>query len=166
MRRGSGKRSKYPLRSMEVGQHFTLPAEWDHTHARLAASQYARANGMAFTCRKQDDGTMKVYRIEANQADVDRRGPDSQRSIPQIQIENRPAYETLPTVHQFEQWLATFPTGSAWTMKQAYSHGYSLMASWVIDYAIRTRQSYSTYVNADGMLVIVRGSGSFPLDRS
>jgi hypothetical protein len=165
MRRGSGKRSAYPLRTLEVGESFTVPANWNHTHARLAASQYAHASGKVFTCRKQDDGTMRVWRIAEDQRDIDRRGPDSQRAIPAVQATATPNYAPMPTQPEFDAWLATFPAGSAWTMKQAYSNGYAVMASWVVNYAVRTRQAYSTWINGDGCLVIARGSGSFPLDR-
>jgi hypothetical protein len=164
MRRRSGKRAYYPLHTLSVGESFVVPADWDMTHVRLAASQYGKSTGKVFTCRKQNDGSMRVWRCEANQADVDRRGPDAMRLIPMQQVQTIPNYAQMPTEAQFKEWLSSLPQGGAYTLKGQYSIGYQQMAAWTVEHAVRTRQAYSTSINSDGLLVIVRGS-NFPLDR-
>lgn len=150
------KRKLYPLKELAVGSSFYVPKEYDHQHVRVSASEYGRRTGRVFTCRKQEDGGLRVYRVEASQRDIDRRGAASMRVIPQPVVLTVANAVGMPTEQEFSQWLATLPHGSRYTMPPAYRAGYALMATWVVNHALRTAMAYSTSVDVDGALLIFR----------
>lgn len=69
-----GARSRYPLGSMEVGDSFLIPA--DHDGFRVNAKGYRqhnvqasmsaiqKAKGIIFKSRKQEDGSIRVWRVK------------------------------------------------------------------------------------------------------
>lgn len=150
------KRSNYPLKTLAIGQYFDVPLGWDTQHVRVSASEYGRATGKVFTCRKQDDGSMRVYRIEPSQRDIDRRGRNSMRVIPQPVALTLADYTPLPNEQEFSVWLDSLHKGAKYTMGRQYAHGYALMATWTVNHALRTGSMYATSVDEYGALVIIR----------
>lgn len=149
------KRSNYPFKNMVVGQSFTLPVGWDMQHARVSASEYGRRHNAVFTCRMQEDGSMRIYRVALSQQDIDRRGRNSMRVIPSTEILTL-ANANVPTEDQFKQWLGTLTPGSHYDMPISYSTVYQRMASWVVSYGLEHGVPYSTSLTASGLLRIAR----------
>lgn len=59
---GQAWRTKYPFRTMVVGDYFD--ATEDVSNARMAAYKFGARNNMRFTVSKQEDGSMRIWRIE------------------------------------------------------------------------------------------------------
>lgn len=59
---GQAWRTKYPFRTMSVGDYFD--AKEDALNARHAAYKFGSRNNMRFTALAQDDGSMRIWRIE------------------------------------------------------------------------------------------------------
>lgn len=135
----------YPFDQMAVGDSFTVAERFQH--ARVAASEYARRYGVVFTCRVQDDRTMRVYRVENNQAPVDRRGARGRRRIVQAIAE--------PSKHEFQQWLLQFTIAQTYIMPAHYSHCFAAFEAWVELLQFTSLQRY-TCVRSDGTLRIMR----------
>ncbi len=53
--------ARYPFADMEPGDTFAVPAE-ENKKVRLAAHSYGKRHGKAFTIRRQEDGTVRVWR--------------------------------------------------------------------------------------------------------
>lgn len=136
----------YPLRALAVGQYFTVYSRFQH--ARVAASEYGRKHGMAFSCRMQDDGTMRVYRCERSQATIDQRGRNGKRRI---------EYATIPTQEQFNSWLATFAPGQLQVIPRTMREHYLLMQAWLSLYVLTTGLEYRYGTDAIGNLLVTRG---------
>lgn len=139
----------YRFHTLAVGQSITLPATWDHQHARVAASEHARRYGKCFTCRMQEDRTMIIYRVEDAQYRIDARGRNGRRHIP-AQV------ASVPTEQTFCTWLATFTDGQSYTVSIAYRNYYARMAQWTIQHSIATNVPYSTSLDSAMQLVITR----------
>jgi hypothetical protein len=137
----------YPLETLTVGNYFTVTNQFQH--ARVAASEYGRKHGMVFSCRKQDDGSMRVYRVARDQANVDIRGRQGHRHIPQSIV--------IPTQEQFNQWLSTFNAGSSYAMPTTYRGHYLLFTAWVSLYALQNAATWHCGNNSNGELLITRG---------
>lgn len=135
---------QYPFESMSVGDSFTVIARFQH--ARVAASEYGRKHGCVFTCRMQEDRTMIVYRVEANQASVDVRGRRGRRRI---------VANADPTALQFDAWLQGFSVGQSYTMPSSYVHLYAAMQAWCELHSIKRGRTVTATVQA-GTLVIHR----------
>jgi len=120
----------YPLNQMAIGDYFVVRDRFQH--ARVAASEYARRHGMAFSCRMQEDGTMHVYRCENNQAIVDQRGSRGRRRI--VRAVNE------PSAAQFSEWLSTFAVGQSYMMPACYSHLFAAMLAWCELHSIKSNQ--------------------------
>lgn len=56
-------RSRYPFAKMEAGDTFVVPGD-ENKGVRSAAHSYGKRHGRTFTCRRQGDGTVRVWRIE------------------------------------------------------------------------------------------------------
>lgn len=139
---------QYPFHALSVGNHFTVTERFQH--ARVAASEFARKNGMVFTCRMQSDGTMRIYRVEASQAAVDSRGARGKRRIP--------VTAKQPTKAEFMGWLATFQAGQSFAMPTTYVLSFELMAAWVELFAVKTNQTFRTALQPNGTLLIAKGN--------
>ena len=135
----------YPFDSMSVGDSFTILTRFQH--ARVAASEYSRKHGVCFTCRMQDDGSMKVYRCENNQLPVDQRGRRGRRRI--VQAVNEPSSA------QFGEWLSTFDIGQRYNMPAIYAHLFTAMQAWCELHSLRTGRMVTAERLGD-MLVITR----------
>lgn len=59
---GAPNRSKYPFREMDVGDSFAAPDE-DKERLRCAASSAGIRLGRKFSIRKQDDGSLRCWRL-------------------------------------------------------------------------------------------------------
>ena len=57
-----GRVRKFPLREMEVGDSFAAPSE-NATSARQSAIAFGRANGRKFATRKQEDSSLRIWRV-------------------------------------------------------------------------------------------------------
>jgi hypothetical protein len=135
--------SSYGLEALNIGEYVVV---YEHfQHARVAASEHARKHGKAFSCRKQSNGTMHVYRVAANQANVDRRGSRSKRYIP---------YPVpMPTKDDFMSWLGTMAVGQSQVMLKEYEGMYPVMQAWCELYSLKTGHMINTYMD-NGLLVI------------
>lgn len=138
--------STYPFQQMSVGDSFTVSDRFQH--ARVAASEYARRNGVVFSCRMQDDRTMRVHRVENNQAPVDRRGARGRRRIVTAIAE--------PTRNQFTEWLSTFGVAQAYIMPVNYSHCYAAMEAWCELATLQGAMSFACDRTSDNALRIRR----------
>jgi hypothetical protein len=56
-----GRPIKYPLRDMQVGDSFLIPAE---DHKAKSIYQSAKQAGVRITTRAQPDGSLRVWRLE------------------------------------------------------------------------------------------------------
>ena len=56
-------RSRYPFAQMAPGDSFEAP-EAENKSVRSAAHSYGKRHGQAFTCRRQPDGSVRVWRTE------------------------------------------------------------------------------------------------------
>lgn len=116
--------STYPFKQMTVGDSFTVTTQFQH--CRVAASDYARRNGIVFSCRMQHDNlgnqSMVCHRVENNQAPVDRRGARGKRRIVTAVAE--------PSKDQFQAWLLTFAVGQTYIMPASFAHTFSAMEAW------------------------------------
>lgn len=138
--------AQYPFAGMAVGNYFTV---WSHfQHARVAASEYGRKNGMVFSCRKQPDGSMRVYRVEGSQALVDQRGRQGKRRIPSTVHQ--------PTKQEFVGWLATFAPGQSFTMPATYSQTFLAMQAWCELYSLQSGIAMHSALQPNGTLLIAR----------
>lgn len=54
-------RARYPFAQMEPGQSFVAPPS-ENKGVRSAAHSYGKRHGQTFTCRRQDDGAVRVWR--------------------------------------------------------------------------------------------------------
>lgn len=136
----------YPFTALQVGNYFTVSTKYQH--ARVAASEYGRKHGMVFSCRKQPDGTMRVYRVASDQRTVDVRGRQGKRRID--------TSIAMPTEQQFMEWLATFKPTEMYAMPVIYRQHYLLMQAWVSLYALRTNQAWKCGNTTTGELLITR----------
>lgn len=136
----------YPLRALAVGQHFTVQNRFQH--ARVAASEYGRKHGMCFSCRMQDDGTMRVYRCERTEAMVDQRGRNGKRRID---------YVACPTQDQFNSWLATFAPGQLQVIPRTMQDHYLLFQAWLTLYSMQHGQAWRCGTDSNGNLLVTRG---------
>lgn len=59
---GQAWRTKYPFRTMSVGDYFNVTE--DESNARMAAYKFGSRNNMRFTGSRQEDGSMRIWRIE------------------------------------------------------------------------------------------------------
>lgn len=136
----------YPLAALAVGEYFTVR---DHfQHARVAASEYGRKHGLVFSCRMQQDRTMRVYRVARDQASVDVRGRNGKRRIDVV--------VAVPTQVQFNNWLATFQPTQLFVMPKSYQLHFLLMQAWVSLYAIEHGQEWACGTDSNGNLLITR----------
>lgn len=55
-------RSRYPFAQMEPGDTFAVPAE-ENKGVRSAAHSYGKRHNQTFTCRRQPDGKVRVWRV-------------------------------------------------------------------------------------------------------
>lgn len=55
-------RARYPFADMEIGDSFVAPAE-ENKGVRSAAHSYSKRHGKTFTCHRQVDGTVRVWRV-------------------------------------------------------------------------------------------------------
>jgi hypothetical protein len=138
--------SQYHFASLTVGNYITVVERFQH--ARVAASEFARRHGMVFSCRMQPDGTMRVYRVAADQAKVDVRGRTGKRRIP--------ARVDLPTKAQFMQWLDTLPVGTLYYMPISYASHYMLFDAWIDIYNMhqRSMRIIRAAIQPDGRLLV------------
>lgn len=88
--------SQYNFAALEVGKYIQVYTQFQH--ARVAASEYGRKHNKVFTCRKQEDGSMKIYRVANDQANVDRRGRNAMRAIP---VRSVPTFTPHSTVSYY-----------------------------------------------------------------
>jgi hypothetical protein len=135
--------STYPFDSMSVGDSFTVIGRFQH--ARVAASEYARKHSQCYTCRMQPDGTMKIFRCEANQIPVDQRGRRGRRRI--VQAVNE------PSSIQFGEWLATFAVGQSYNMPASYAHLFTAMIAWCELYSLRSGRNVRAERNGDTLVI-------------
>jgi hypothetical protein len=135
----------YPLAALAVGQFFTVNSRLQH--ARVAASEYGRKHGMAFSCRVQEDGSMRVYRCERSQAVIDQRGRNGKRRID---------YQQAPTQDQFNTWLATFDAGQLQVISNTMHDHYLLMQAWLSLYALQTGQAWRCGTDSNGNMLVTR----------
>lgn len=140
--------SQYPFSDLGIGHYFSVDEHFQH--ARVAASEYGRRNGVVFSCRMQEDRTMRVYRVERNQASVDVRGRQGHRAIPQA--------VTLPSKQQFTGFLLTLKPGMSYKMPAQYSSAFELMQAWTELTALKTRIVLRSALQSDGTLLLSRGS--------
>lgn len=145
----------YRFDLLAVGQSIRIPLGWDMQHARVAASEHGRRHNKVFTCRKQEDGSMLIYRVELTQRDIDTRGRNSHRAIPSTEILTL-ASADQPTQAQFTQWLTSFTVGQRYTLPLHYSTQYRTWVGWTIDHSLHSHQGFTTTVDSDGSLIIVR----------
>lgn len=136
----------YPFTALAVGNYFTVEEQFQH--ARVAASEYGRKHGQCYSCRKQQDGTMRVYRVNVDQRSVDQRGRRGKRRI-DVSI-------PMPTEEQFYSWLATFMPTMSYVMPATYRQHYLLMQAWTSLYAIRNRQEWHCGMTSNQELMINR----------
>lgn len=54
-------RSRYPFAQMAAGDSFVAPAD-ENKGVRSAAHSYGKRHEQTFTCRRQDDGSVRVWR--------------------------------------------------------------------------------------------------------
>ncbi len=54
-------RSRYPFAEMEPGQSFVVPAE-ENKGVRSAAHSFGKRHEQKFTCRRQADGSVRIWR--------------------------------------------------------------------------------------------------------
>lgn len=135
--------SQYPFNSLAVGNYFIVAEQFQH--ARVATSEFGRKNGVVFSCRKQPDGTMRVYRVEASQATVDNRGRQGRRRIPNA--------VSQPTKQQFCEWLNTFAPGYSFLMPDTYSQSFQLIQAWTELYSLKTGVQFKSAIQANGLLI-------------
>lgn len=140
--------SEYPFDALTVGNYFVVSDH--HQHARVAASEYGRKHGMVFSCRMQPDRTMRVYRCDGSQANVDKRGRQGKRVIPTTIKQ--------PTKQEFFGWLNTFKPGQSFVMPSAYTDTFLLMQAWVELYSLKANVSMHSALQSDGTLLIARSS--------
>lgn len=55
-------RARYPFASMSLGDSFVVPAS-ENKGVRSAAHSYGKRHARAYTCHRQPDGTVRVWRI-------------------------------------------------------------------------------------------------------
>jgi hypothetical protein len=140
--------SEYPFDALAVGNYFTVH---DHMqHARVAASEYGRKHGMVFSCRMQPDRTMRVYRCDGSQANVDKRGRQGKRAIPTTIKQ--------PTKQEFFDWLSTFKPGQLFVMPSTYTATFLLMQAWTELYSIKNAATFRSALQSDGTLLIARSN--------
>ena len=138
--------ASYPFASLSVGNHFIVRSRFQH--ARVAASEYARKNGVVFSCRMQADRTMHVYRVAKDQEPIDKRGRHGRRRIE--------AALHLPTQQEFDGWLGTFKADQSFAMPVTYRAQYLLMQAWASLYAIHNKQEWKSGNTANGELMLTR----------
>jgi hypothetical protein len=138
--------ASYPFASLSVGNYFTVLRKYQH--ARVAASEYGRKNGMVFSCRMQEDRSMRVYRVAKDQEPVDKRGRHGRRRIDTALH--------LPTQTEFDAWLGTFKAGQSFAMPITYRAQFLLMQAWASLYSIHSKQEWKTGNNAKGELMLTR----------
>jgi hypothetical protein len=129
---------------MSVGDSFTVTERFQH--CRVAASEYSRRFNVVFTCRKQDDDTMIVYRVANDQKPVDQRGRHGRRKIVTV---------SEPTAMQFDQWLASFEPGQSYVMPETYSHLFAAIIAWCELHSIKRQRSITASL-IGGKLLITR----------
>lgn len=141
--------SQYPFAALTVGNYFTVTEQFQH--ARVAASEYGRRHGMVFSCRKQPDRTMRVYRVAADQARVDQRGRQGKRIIP-VQA------ATMPSQSDFCGWLSMFKPGDSFALPSAYAPHFQLMQAWCELHSFRTGVAYRSALQSNGTLLVARSN--------
>ena len=55
--------SKYPLRAMEVGDSFAVPADTPFGRIATAAFYFGKRNNRKYAVRTQPDGSLRCWRI-------------------------------------------------------------------------------------------------------
>lgn len=53
---------KFPFAEMEVGDSFAAPSD-KITSARQSAVAFGKYHGIKFSCRKQEDGSIRIWRV-------------------------------------------------------------------------------------------------------
>lgn len=139
----------YPLATLNVGSYFTVYNRFQH--ARVAASEYGRKHRQAFSCRMQDGEprSMRVYRVEFDQATVDQRGRNGRRELPDV-----PASIVAPTREQYCAWLASFAPGQSYAMPIAYYGMFGNMMEWTRSFSELTGDLFTAGLWHDGTLMI------------
>lgn len=61
--KGRALREKYPLGEMEVGDSFEAPAD-QRSYIDQAKSRMKQRTGKEFTCRRQPNGKVRIWRIK------------------------------------------------------------------------------------------------------
>lgn len=134
----------YNFGSLQIGDYLVVYERFQH--ARVAASEYGRKHNMVFSCRMQPNGTMHVYRVNATQATVDRRGRVGKRAIPHK--------VDFPSKDEFITWLGTLQPGQHVNMVKEYEGMYPVMMAWCELYSLRTGRMISTYMQ--GMELVIQ----------